>query len=282
MEYGTDILSLLQSFELQRVAWLKKFGLIALIVVLLNILFFIKFRSNFLPSLLFGFIILVGSYYILNTKYKKQLQNALIPKLIEKVDPNFRWEKDKKIDIELLNRLKIFSHKIETITSDGEVILQDAGKKVNLSFVILESMKIDTEEGEHFTKRFDGLIIELKLGKNYNQKYLLGEGEKRAEFEAGDYINPPYMGLKFVGSFGDFSLYSEDGESRLEDTIVQKLIEFKKENKKDFWAIFEKDRVYILVDDMHNTLEFSLFQTLETQNFILEYVKLLKNVKKLI
>ncbi len=279
MEYSTDILSLLQSLELQRVAGLKKFALITLFVLFINILFFIKFRSNFVPSLLFGTIVLVGSYYALNTKYKTNIQNTLIPKLIQKIDPDAKYEKESSIDIDSLNGLKFFSHKIERSDSSGKVFL----KKASLSFVTLESMKTDTEEGEHFTKRFDGLIIELKLGENYNQKYLLGKGEKRAEFEAGDYINPPHMGLKFVGSFSDdFSLYSEDGENRLKNDIEDELIEFKRDIKKDFWAIFEKDRVYLLVDDISSSFELSLFKNLKIESFVLEYVQLLKSIKKLI
>ncbi len=282
MEYSTDILSLLQSLELQRVAELKKFGIIALFVILVNILFFIKFRSNFVPSLLFGSIVLVGSYYLLNTKYKTNLQNTLIPKLIQKIDSDASYEKESSVDIDSLNGLKFFSHKIEKADSNGKVYLKKAGKKVSFSFVTLESMKIDTEEGEHFTKRFDGLIVKLDLGENYTQMHLLGDGEKRAEFEAGDYLNPSKMGLKLVGSFADYQLYSEDGVSRLNTKVVEKILSLRKDIGKDLWAAFDKNGVFIFVDGLDDSFEVSLFQNLKLEDFVGQYVKLLKTFKVLI
>ncbi len=282
MEYSTDILSLLQSLELQRTAELKKFGIIALFVILANILFFIKFRSNFVPSLLVGSIILMGSYYLLNTKYKNGVQNSLIPKLIQTMDSDARYEKESSIDINSLNGLKFFSHKIEKADSSGKVFLKDADKKASFSFVILESMKIDTEEGEHFTKRFDGLIIKLELGENYTKMHLLGDGEKRAEFEAGDYLNPPHMGLKLVGSFANYQLYSEDGVNRLDVSVVKKILGLREDIGKDFWAVFDKNSVYIFVDGLDDSFEVSLFQNLKLEDFIVEYVALLISIKKLL
>jgi hypothetical protein len=285
MEYSTDILSLLQSLELQRVAGLKKFALIALFalfVLFINILFFIKFRSNFVPSLLFGFIILVGSYYILNTKYKTNIQNILIPKLISKIDPDARYEKENSVDIDSLNGLKFFSHKIEKADSSGKVFLKEAGKNVSFSFVTLESMKTDTEEGEHFTKRFDGLIIKLDLGENYTGIHLLGDGEKKAEFEAGDYLNPPHMGLKLVRNFTDYKLYSEDGVSRLNAKVVEKILSLREDIGKDLWAVFDKNSVFIFVDGLDDSFEVSLFQNLKLEDFVGQYVKLLKTLRVLI
>lgn len=284
MEYSTDILSLLQSLELQRAAELKKFGLIALFVLFVNILFFIKFRSNFLPSLLFGFIVLTGSYYVLNTKYKIQVQNTLIPKLIQKIDTDFSYHKDRDIDINLINRLKFFSHTIENKESDGTVSVDVGKRKASFSFVTLESAKTDTEEGRHYTKRFEGLFVELDLASSYDQIYLISpNSNKTPQFEAGDYINPPHMGLELVGALSDdMRLYSKDGKNLLKNDVVKRVLKFKENLKKDIWVIFEKDRAYILVEGISNRFEISLFSSLKTQNFVGQYIKLLKTIKELL
>jgi len=74
MNYTQDILNLINDLELLRVAELKKFGSIALVLAFIAFIFFIKFRSNFLPVLGLIFFILAGSYYYLNNNYKTKVE----------------------------------------------------------------------------------------------------------------------------------------------------------------------------------------------------------------
>ncbi len=284
MEYSTDILNLLQSLELQRTQELKKFGMIAVFVLIINILFFINFRSNFLLSLAGGFLVLVGSYYVINNNYKAQVENTLIPKLIQKIDSNFSYTKDAKVDLDLINSFKFFAHKIEKGQSSGNISTKVDKKNADFSFVNLESMRVDTENGEHFTKRFEGLFLTFDDDNSYDQNYLIAPRKKEIPtFEAGDYLNPPNMGLKLVGSLSDdMVLYSQNAQSRLNDEIVQKVLNFGRDLKRQSWIIFDKNRVYIFVEDMSGGFEVSLFLSLMDQNFVGEYVKLTKAVKELL
>ncbi len=284
MEYSTDILNLLQSLELQRTQELKKFGMIAVFVLIINILFFINFRSNFLLSLAGGFLVLVGSYYVINNNYKAQVENTLIPKLIQKIDSNFSYTKDAKVDLDLINSFKFFAHKIEKGQSSGNISTKVDKKNADFSFVNLESMRVDTENGEHFTKRFEGLFLTFDDDSSYDQNYLIAPRKKEIPtFEAGDYLNPPNMGLKLVGSLSDdMVLYSQNAQSRLNDEIVQKVLNFGRDLKRQSWIIFDKNRVYIFVEDMSGGFEVSLFLSLMDQNFVGEYVKLTKAVKELL
>ena len=284
MEYGTDILNLLQSLELQRTQELKKFGMIVIFVLIVNILFFINFRSNFLLSLAGGFLVLVGSYYVINNSYKAQVQNTLIPKLIKKIDPNFTYSKDDKVDLDLINSFKFFAHKIEKGQSSGSIGIKTGKKSADFSFVTLESMRVDTEGTEHFTKRFEGLFLTLDDEGSYDQNYLIAPRKKETPtFEAGDYLNPPEMGLKLVGSIADGKvLYSQNAQSRLNSEIVQKVLNFCKDLKRESWIIFDKNIVYIFVENISGGFEASLFLSLMDQNFIGEYVRLTKAVKELL
>jgi hypothetical protein len=281
---NTDILNLLNTLELERMVELKKFGSIALVVFAIFLLFFIKFRSNLLPILGLGFFVLVGSYYMINSKYKEQVQNYLLPKLVAQVDSDFKYEKDKKADIELINSLKFFSQKVEDEKSEGSVTLLKDGKSADISLVRLESVKVDTEEGRHYTPRFDGAFITLGLGESYDQTYLLSSTHsKTPEFEAGDYINPPHMGLKATGvKEGGLVLYSQSGTTTLSADSIQKMITLKDKLGKEIWAIYTKDRVYVLADGVAKGFEVSIFSSLKEQGYILEVAKLLEAVKSLV
>ena len=284
MENTQEILSVLNTLELQRVAELKKFGIIALVVLFVNLLFFIKFRSNFLPSLGLGFIVLVGSYYFINTKYKNQVQTSLIPKMLKEVDSDYKYNSNIKINLNKLNDLKFFSHKLDESQSEARVSLMSNNQTLNFWFLTLESAKIDGDEGRHGTKRFEGLFVELELSNGVNQKYLIGQKTERTPvFEAGDYLNPPHMGLKLVGTLSDdWLLYSENGTSNLRNDFLEKLKLFKEKLKVPMWVIFDKNRVYILSQSVKGNFEISLFSSLKNDSFVKNYVELLGDFKKLL
>ncbi len=284
MENSQEILSILNTLEMQRVAELKKFGIIALVVLSVNILFFIKFRSNFIPSLIISFIVLIGSYYFINTKYKNEVQTFLIPKILKEVDLDYKYAPNLKIDIDKFNDLKFFSHKLDESQSDGCVSLKVKNQTLHFWFVTLESAKIDTEEGRHGTTRFKGLFVELELTPRVNQKYLIGQKTARTPvFEAGDYLNPPHMGLKLVGTLDDdWLLYSQNGTSNLRNDFLEKLKIFKENLKVPMWVIFDKNRVYIFSQSVKGSFEVSLFSSLKNDSFVKNYIELLGELKKLL
>jgi hypothetical protein len=284
MEYSTEILSLLQSLELQRVATLEKFAMIAVFIFLINFLFFFKFNSNFLPVLGLSFFVLIGSYYMLNTKYKTAVEHDLLPKLIKGIDADFNYMCDEHLNLEAINNLKYFSHKIENIVSDGTIKVEKNSKSAGLSFVTLESVKVDTEEGEHETTSFDGAVVVLNLPSSFDQKYLLSaKNSKTPQFEAGDYLNPQKMGLKPVQALDeDFVLYSESGASSLDADSIQRVLAFRKDLKTNNWAIFSGKSIYIFIEGIKGDFGISLFKNLKEQYFVANYTHLLKRVKGLI
>lgn len=282
--FNNEILSLLQSLELQRVATLEKFAIIAIFIFFINFLFFFKFNSNFLPVLGISFFLLIGSYYVFNTKYKTAVERDLLPKLVKAVDSDFDYLSDEHLKLEDINSLKYFSHKIENIESDGTIKVEKNSKSAGLSFVTLESVKIDTEEGEHKTTRFDGAVVALDLPSSFDQKYLLSAKKSQTpEFEAGDYLNPEKMGLKAVKPINEvFVLYSEDGNSVLDESLIKKVLNFKADLKTKIWAIFNKNRLYIFVEGIKGGFDISLFKNLKEHYFVANYTHLLKRVKGLI
>lgn len=284
MEYSTEILSLIQSLELQRIAILENFAMIAIVIFLINFLFFFKFNSNFLPVLGLSFFALIGSYFFLNTKYKTAVESDLLPKLVKGIDSDFNYLGNEHINLADINSLKYFSHEIENIMSDGTIKVEKNSKSAGLSFVTLESVNIDTEEGEHETDRFDGAVVVLNLPSSFDQKYLLSTKKtKTPQFEAGDYLNPKKMGLKAVNAVSeDFMLYSESGASSLDADIIKKVLAFRENLKTDNWAIFTGNRGYIFVDGIKGSFDISLFKNLKDQYFIANYTHLLKRVKGLI
>ncbi len=284
MEYSTEILSLLQSLELQRVATLEKFAMVAIFVFLINFLFFFKFNSNFLPILGLSFFVLVGSYYMLNTKYKTAVERDLLPKLVKGIDSDFNYLSDEHISLEDINSLKYFSHEIENLDSDGTIKVEKSGKSAGLSFITLESINVDTEEGEHETLRFDGAIVAVYFPNSFDQKYLLSsKNSKTPQFEAGDYLNPQKMGLKAVNAMAeDLILYSENGNSLLDNALIKKVLDFSADLKTKSWAIFSGNNVYIFVEGIKGGFDISLFKNLKEQYFVANYTHLLKRVKGLV
>jgi hypothetical protein len=283
MNYTQDILNLMQELELQRVAELKKFGSIALVVLVVALLFFIKFRSNFLPILMLGFIVLIGSFYMLNSKYKQAVEGSLLPKLVKAIDPDFDYIGDKQISLEDINDLKYFSHKIENIHSNGIINIDKNSKNATLSFVKLESISIDTEEGEHQTERFNGAIVVVNLNFNIDQNYLLSEKGKTVKFEAGEYLNAKNMGLKPVSAINDsLVLYSQNGNSTLDKDLIKKVMDFRDDLMTDSWTVFTKDHIYIFIEGLKGGFNISLLKSLKDQYFIANYSELLKRVKKLV
>ncbi len=281
MEYGTEILSLLQSLEYQRVAALEKFVVIILFVFLINLLFFFKFRSNFLPILALSFFLLIGSFYMLNTKYKTVVERDLLSKLVKVIDPDFDYFRDEHIKLKDINTLKYFSHKIDNLKSDGTIKIKQNGRSAGLSFITLESIKVDTEEGEHESVRFDGAVVVLDFTSSFDQNYLLNvERFKTPEFEAGDYLNLQNMGLKSVKVIdNNFMLYCETGNSLLDEKLIQKVLEFSNDLKTDSWAIFSGNRGYIFVEGINSGFGISLLRSLKEQNFVANYTQLLQRVK---
>ncbi len=284
MEYSTEILSLLQSLELQRVATLEKFAMVAIFVFLINFLFFFKFNSNFLPILGLSFFVLVGSYYMLNTKYKTAVERDLLPKLVKGIDSDFNYLSDEHISLEDINSLKYFSHEIENLDSDGTIKVEKNEKSAGLSFITLESINVDTEEGEHETLRFDGAIVAVYFPNSFDQKYLLSsKNSKTPQFEAGDYLNPQKMGLKAVNAMAeDLILYSENGNSLLDNALIKKVLDFSADLKTKSWAIFSGNNVYIFVEGIKGGFDISLFKNLKEQYFVANYTHLLKRVKGLV
>lgn len=284
MEYSTEILSLIQSLEVQRIATLEKFAMIAIVIFLINFLFFFKFNSNFLPVLGLSFFALIGSYFFLNTKYKTAVESDLLPKLVKAIDSDFNYLSDEHIKLADINSLKCFSHEIKNLDSDGTIKIEKNSKSAGLSFVTLESVNVDTEEGEHETNRFDGAVVVLNFENSFDQKYLLkAKKSKTPQFEAGDYLTTKNMGLKPVNAVSmELMLYSQSGNSSLDAEIVKKVLEFSADLKSASWAIFTGNRVYIFMEDIKGGFDISLFKNLKKQYFIANYTHLLKRVKGLI
>jgi len=279
MNYTQDILNLINDLELLRVAELKRFGSIALVLAFIAFIFFIKFRSNFLPVLGLIFFILAGSYYYLNKNYKTKVEHTLMPKLISLVDKDFIYKDNSKVDLDLINSFKLFSHEIANADSNGVVVIEKDGKSAQISSVVLESVKVDTEEGEHESERFDGAFVILDLKKSFDQKYLLSPEESLIEFEAGDELNPLYMGLKPTGiSFGKISLYSENHQSFLDRALLEKLVSL----SSDLKAVFDKDKIYLFVKGVGSKFDVSLFSSLKKQNFFDKYTLFLKSIKDIL
>jgi hypothetical protein len=279
MQYSQEILSLIQNLELQRLAEVRKFGSIALVVVALAFLIFFKFRSSFLPYLLVGFIVLIGSFYMLNSNYMKSVKSSLLPKLVKAIDKDFDYSPDVSIDVSRVNDLKYFSHNIGDIESSGTISIEDA----KLSFVKLNSVKVDTEEGEHESLKFDGAVLVVD-GVKSDQNYLIVKNSNQnREFEAGDNLNVKNMDLKPVKALKDgFKLLSADGKSTLNEDMIEKVIEFTHDLEMQSFAIFSKDKLYIFVDGMQGGFDMSLFKSLKESYFIGNYSELLKRVKKVI
>ncbi len=284
MEYGTDILNLLESLELQRIEELKKFSIIAVFILIVNILFFIKFRSAFFITLVAGILVLAGSYYLINSSYKSRVENTLIPKLIQKIDSDFSYKRDEKIDLNLINSFKFFSHKIDKEIGSGVFVLNSQGRYLKIWLTKFQSIKIDTEEGEHPTDRFNGAYLVLDMPYSVDQRYLLTKDRYKIDiFEAGDYLNRANMELTLVGTLdGDWSLFSEDGDSNLRDDIFNKLRLFSQGVDRELSAIFSKDKLYIFIDNMDIELNISIFNPIFNSSFVRGYNRLFKEAKELI
>jgi hypothetical protein len=279
MNYTPELLSLFQFLELERIAELKKFGSIAIVVIAIVLFVFLKFRSNLLISLAFGFIILVVSHYIVTTNYTKKIQSVLMPKIIKSIDSDFKYLKDSSIELNTINSWKLFSHELDASYSSGSVVSKD----VSFSFLELESSTIDTEEGRHERKRFDGIIIELKDQKPFDQRYLISAKKIATDsFEAGDFINKSHMGLKLVQELpNDLALFSQDGKSMIDNSLLEKLQKFQNNIKKEIVAICENSKVYILVDGINDNYTASLFKPLQKQGIVQGYAMLIGDIKEL-
>ncbi len=279
MEYSQEILSLIQNLELQRLAEVRKFVTIGAIIFALAFLFFIKFRSLLLPFLMLSFFVLAGSFYYLNNNFKKSVESTLLPKLIKAIDKDFDYSPNASIDKSQINEFKYFSHNIDDMQSSGTISIKDA----KLSFINLNSVKVDTEEGEHESKRFDGAVLVVDNIKN-DQTYLLVKNDNQnSKFEAGDVLNPKNMGLKHVKTLQNgYELFSNDGSSTLSDEMVAKVDEFTRDLELPSFAIFSKDKLYVFVDGMRGGFDMMLFRSLKESYFIGNYSELLKRVKKVI
>jgi len=119
----------------------------------------------------------------------------------------------------------------------------------------------------------------LDLKNSFDQRYLLSPKDSLIEFEAGDELNPLYMGLKPTGiSFGKISLYSQNHQSSLDPALLEKLISL----SSDLKAVFDKDKIYLFVKGVGSKFEVSLFTSLKEQSFFDEYVKFLNLIKTIL
>ncbi len=279
MEYSGELLSLLQSLELQRINELKKIAFIFSIIILIGILFFIKFRSNFLIFLVLGFVILLGNYYILNENYKDRVKTVLLPNIIDNIDPDFSYRKATILNKKTINNWKLFSHQIDELYQNGSI----SSSLVSFSFMKLESANIDTEEGRHESKRFDGVIVKIDLKNGVDQSYLISTKNRATpEFEGGDFLNSAHMGLKLSKDLSEKrALYSEDGICSISDEILEKIEKFTVAIQKDNFVVFDKNTLYILVDGISENYTISLMSSIKSQGIIKSYATMIYEVKKL-
>ncbi|MCH9814555.1 MAG: hypothetical protein K0U47_11515 [Epsilonproteobacteria bacterium] len=284
MEYTQDIVALIHTLELQRASELKRFGFITLFIVLVNIFFFFKFRTNFLLTVGLGVIVLIVSFYLINNRYTNEVNHTLLPQLVKHADIDLIYDADYQVDVEILNHIKLFSHKIENRESSGAIKYQLDEKSISCAFVTLESVKIDTEEGEHFTKRFEGLLLEVDFALSFDQTYLISsQNGKLSQFEAGEYLNPSHMGLEVVSILkDDWTLYSKDAQNHLPSVLLEKLIVLKERLGREVWVVFESNRAYVLIDGITKQYNISLFHTMKGENFIDRYLLLFNAIKGLI
>jgi len=279
MQYSQEILSLIQNLEFQRLAEVRKFAAVGAVVVALTFLFFIKFRSLLLPFLIVSFFVLAGSFYFLNTNFKKSVESSLLPMLVKAIDKDFEYSSKSSVNSSELNELKYFSHQIENIDSSGTISIEDA----KLSFINLNSIKVDTEEGEHPTSRFEGAVLVVD-GVKSDQTYLIVKNSNQnREFEAGEYVNTKNMGLKPAMALKDgYKLLSNDGNSTLSQELIDKVINFTAGLELQSFAILTNGKFYIFVDGMKGGFDISIFKNLKESYFIGNYSELLKRVKKVI
>lgn len=261
--YNTELKEQLSEMENER----KLIKRLLLVIFLIGGILYITLQNvhkqglTFAIGILGAIIILSGLVYVFikYVKYRNQFKEKVVSKIIKLINPDYKYDANRHIDVYEFNNSKIFSKKAERCQGDDFVYGKIENTDFKFSELKAQYKTVSTEDGKTKTEWhsiFRGLFFHADFNKIIQgttyvmpdtAEKLLGKfGQKFQEMSGPDKLvkleNPEFEKL--------FAVYSSNQiEARyiLTPVMMESIVEISKKYGRKMYFSFTCDRVYCAI-----------------------------------
>jgi len=288
--YNTELKPKLSELDNQRIAIInkiKRYILLSIIPVALSIYFSISFQNPLPTIILVGIFILISFFKIspLWKEYRSQFKEQVIREIIKFIDSSLSYSPTKKISQSEFVKCGIFRTGIDRYRGDDFVNGTIGSTQMEFSEVHAEykTTTIDSKgrRRTHWHTIFKGLLFSADFNKEFNIKtYVLTDRAEKmfgfigTKLQKMNKARGELVKLENPEFESEFAVYSDDQiESRylLSPSLMERILSFKKQTKKNIQLSFIDSRLYVTVPYRKALFEPKLFGEMINFSDVQEY-----------
>ena len=288
--YNTELKPKLSELDNQRIAIInkiKRYILLSIIPVALSIYFSISFQNPLPTIILVGIFILISFLKIspLWKEYRSQFKEQVIREIIKFIDSSLSYSPTEKISQSEFVKCGIFRTGIDRYRGDDFVNGTIGSTQMEFSEVHAEykTTTIDSKgrRRTHWHTIFKGLLFSADFNKEFNIKtYVLTDRAEKmfgfigTKLQKMNKARGELVKLENPEFESEFAVYSDDQiESRylLSPSLMERILSFKKQTKKNIQLSFIDSRLYVTVPYRKALFEPKLFGEMINFSDVQEY-----------
>lgn len=278
-EFDMDISLTIHALEVERIGYLKQFGIGVFILVLLNlVVYYIMKETKLNMFLVLGFIfnllILGFSYQYQNHKFRHSVNTKYLYESISLKDATYKPSSKTFFTKEYIDAKHLFPKKVETIDHTFEM----HSKNAHIAQVKLDSMYEDEDGVPRYEAFFNGHLLHVRLKHTYDVVVLRPKNARHENLFTPE--DDPLKGLTKVNITSDiFDIYSKTPLDILPD--LAEVETFVKQYARPTWVVFEKNQGLIAIDSLKSTMDIQLYRSLREDENLLFYIDAIAFMQRL-
>ncbi len=233
-------------------------------------------------------IFIVISIYIftlidkaLTNTYKSQYKNTIIKTLATEINPSFKYDKDNYIKQNIFEKSGIFPTKANVYKGDDFISGIIGKTSIQFSEIhVAKKKRVRTKNGSKqvITPIFDGLFYIADFNKIFNKNtYILTDVAEKlfgflgSSLQQMNKAHGDLVKLENQEFEKHFAVYSDDQvEARyiLSPALMERILTFKKETKKDIQLSFVENSMYVTIPFKEKLFEPKIWRTIISFNDI--------------
>jgi len=243
----------------------------------IEIFLFFLFAAFTLGAILYKYII---------KEYKSDFKEKIIAPLIHELDENLDYFPQLHVQEGYFTRSRLFTSRPDRVSGNDYIRGKIDGVPIEFSDLHAEKRHKDSKGRTTWTTIFQGLFIVSEFNKHFkSQTVVLPD---RAQRTFGDFIGNWLQANNFSRNElvkmdnpafeKEFVVYSNDQvEARyiLTHTMMQKLLNYKKQTKHPLYISFIGGNIYLAIEYNKDLFEASVFHSLLKYKIAMEYLKTL-------
>ncbi len=254
--------------------------------LLIDLMIFSFFQNN-LSWLLF-INIAAGSfvYKFLIKDYSQEFKDKVISPLVSEIDKNLIYKKDVHVEEFKFINSRLFPEIPDKLEGNDYISGIIDNVKIELSDLHAKKKHTNSHGKDNWSTIFQGLFIVSQFNKNFSGSTvvlpdiaqnsfgnLIGSWLQSHNSNRGELIkmDSPEFEKEFV-VYGNNQI---EARYILTNSLMQKLLEFKKKSRHNLYVSFVFNHIYIAIDYGRDLFEPSVFKALLEYKVAIEYIKTL-------